>query len=325
MASNNLKYLEDKLKVLEFKLELVLKFTKCNINLNLDTCKSMDEFAFITGLNKEEFEKLNNLLATQINFYKSFRHSTYASPRQYTRFEEDIDVFQALSKEDFEHEIFTIAPKLKDFPKVCERIAYINDIYEMYYDKLASDIRREKNERLDKETKLLNSYKDNKEEVDNLFKEIKALDQELKNNLKQVEKIINFFIENELMKISIFYNGELWEISEDDKKVVINENSYIHNVCKYEKNMILDKINQILQDKKCEYHDLIVHILKSSPTNSKKIEDLQRFYKEMETYNKNEYIDKNELEAFKEKIINHIKISEEILNSYNEYINNIKK
>jgi len=325
MASNNLKNLEEKLKVLEFKLELILKFTKCNINLNLDTCKSIDEFAFITGLNKVEFEKLNELLTTQINFYKSFRHSSYASPRQYTRFEEDIDVFQALSKEEFEEQIFTIAPKLKEYSNVCERIAHINDIYEMYYDKLALDIRREKNERLDKETKLLNSYKDNKEEIDNLFIEMKALDQELKNNLKQVDNILDFFTENELMKISIFYNSELWEISEDDKKVVINEDSYIHNVCKYEKNMILDKINLILQDKKCEYHDLIVHILKSSPTNSKKIDDLRHFYKEMEAYNKNEYIDKNELLVFKEKINNHIKISEEILNSYNEYISNIKK
>lgn len=324
MAPNNLKSLEEKIKVLEFKLELVLKFTKCNINLSLNNCKTMDELAFITGLNKDEYNKINDLLSSQINFFKSFKHSNYVSPRQFPRIEDDIDVFQAFSKEDYENKILETAPVLKEHPMICEKIAQINDIHDLYYGPLAIEIRKEKNERLDKETKLLNSYKDNKNEIDGIFNEFSLLKDELNNNLKQSNDILEFFEKNELAKISIFYNGELWEISEDDKKVVINENSYIHNVCKFENKIILDKIDNILKDKKCEYHDLIVHILKSSPTSSKKIEDLQNFYKEMEIYNKNEYIEKNELFAFKEKIAIHINICEEILSNYQEYINNIK-
>jgi len=323
MASSNIKELENKFKALEFKLELVLKFTKCNINLSFDTCKTLEEFAFIVGLNKEEFENINNLLTSQVNFYKTFKNKSYISPRQYTRIEEDIDVFQALSKEDYENKIFTFAPVLKNIPESCEKIAKIYNIFELYYDKLAIEIRKEKNERLDKETKLLNSYKDNKEEISSIFNDFALLKQELNDNLKQVDNILQFFDKNELMKISIFYNGELWEISEDDKKVVINDDSYINNVCKYENYSILDKFNELLQDKKCEYHDLIVHILKSSPTSSNKIETLQKFYKEMEIYNKNEYIEKNEITSFRDTIITHIAICDDILTSFQEYIKSI--
>ena len=246
------------------------------------------------------------------------------SHRQVTRIEEDADVFQALSKDEYEHEILTIAPRLKGQSDVLEKIAQINGIWEMYYDQLAIDIRRAKNERLDKEAKLLNSYKDNKAIIEQLFSEMELLNQEYKNNIKQADKIISFFKDNELVKISIFYNGELWEISEDDKKVVINDNSYINNICKYEYNDVLDKTAEILKDKKCEYHDLFVHILKSSPTSSKKIEDLQAFYKEMDNYNKNEYIIKEEIIAFRDRIITHKTIVNEILTSYNDYVSSLK-
>jgi hypothetical protein len=322
--SKEFSLLEDKLKVLDFKLELILQFTKCNINLNLDSCKTMEELAFITGLNKDEFTRINELLLTQIHFYKSSKNSSYMSPRQVTRIEEDADVFQALSKEEYENNILTIAPGLKKQSNVLVKIAQINGIWEMYYDQLAIDIRRAKNERLDKEAKLLNSYKDNKAIIEQLFSEMELLNQEYKNNIKQADKIISFFKDNELVKISIFYNGELWEISEDDKKVVINDNSYINNICKYEYSEVLDKTAEILKDKKCEYHDLFVHILKSSPTSSKKIEDLQAFYKEMDNYNKNEYIIKEEIIAFRDRIITHKTIVNEILTSYNEYVSSLK-
>ena len=322
--SKEFSLLEDKLKVLDFKLELILQFTKCNINLNLDSCKTMEELAFITGLNKDEFTRINELLLTQIHFYKSSKNSSYMSPRQVTRIEEDADVFQALSKEEYENNILTIAPGLKKQSNVLVKIAQINGIWEMYYDQLAIDIRRAKNERLDKEAKLLNSYKDNKAAINEWFSNMELLKQEYQNNIDQTDKIITFFNDNELEKISIFYNGELWEISEDDKKVVINDNSYINNICKYEYNDVLDKTTEILKDKKCEYHDLFVHILKSSPTSSKKIEDLQAFYKEMESYNKNEYIIKTEIIAFRDKIITHKAIVDEILTSYNDYVSSLK-
>ncbi len=327
MNVDKVKELEDKLEVLDFKIELLLRHTKTDINLTLESCKTMDDFAYVVGLKRDEFDKINDLLTSQIKFYKSFKgtsNNSYISPRQYTKIDDDINVFMAFSKEEFEENIGKCSPKLSGNSQLCEKIAKINGIHELYYDKLAIDIRKEKNERLDKETKLLNNYKDNKEVIDNLFNELTSFKKELINNLNHVNSIIGFFNENELIRISIFYNGELWDKSEDDKRVVINENSYIHNVCKLENNPILDKFTEIIKDKKLEYHDLFVYLLKSGPTSSSKIEALQTFYKSLKKYNENEYIEKTDMIDLFNHFNANIAIVDEILNTYHDYIKTVK-
>lgn len=322
---DKIKELEDKLAILDFKIELMLKLTKQDLNLTIENCKNIDEFAYVVGLKKDEYEKLNELLASQINFYQSYRHnsSPYFGARQYPKLEDDLNVFLALSKEEYEESIWKIVPKLDGDKETCAKLAKIMGISEMYYDNLAVEIRKAKISRLDKEAKMLHSYLDNKDEIDNIVQDMKLIKQEFTDNIKQVDTIIDFFEQNELMKISIFYNGELWDFSEDDKKVVINENSYIHNVCTADKFLVLDKITNILKDNKCEYHDLFVHLLKSGPNSSKKIEQLQTFYKTMEIYNKNEYIIKTELIDFKQKLQEHLNLIEEIILSFDDYINKI--
>jgi len=323
MTVEIVKMLEERISVLDFKLELVLKLTKNDMNMTLEDCKTMIEFAFVTSLNKDEFVFINRLLTTQINFYQSANQKSYVSSRQYPKLEQDIDVFIALSKDEYESELTKHVPKLSNIKGAFEKLAKINGITEMYYGELATEIRKTKNEKLDKEAKLFNLYNQNKDMVDNLYNDINLMNQELQLNFEKVNSIIKFFQENELVKISDFYNGELWDKSNDDKRVVVNEESYIHNVCKTENKNVLDTVTEILKDKKVEYKDLIIHLLKSSPTNSKKIESLQDFYKLMEDYNKKEYVQLDELISLKDKIQATVIIVDEISNTYQEYVNSL--
>ncbi len=323
MTIENVKKIEERINVLEFKLELVLKLTKNDLDLTLETCKTMTEFAFVMGLQKTEFVAINEILSTQINFFKGYKQNVYISPRQYPKFEEELDVFTALSTEEFENEIWKILSKYEGNKDVCKKIAKINGIYDMYYDQLALDIKNAKHERLDKETKLLVSYQENKEQVDNLFNEVKLMQQILQSNLQKTDSIIDFFDKNSLIKISIFYNGELWDRDNDDKQVVINEDTYIHNVCSTDKREILNQISELLKDKKHEYKDLLVYLLASGPTSSKKIENLQDLYNTMDVYNKNEYVQKDEIIILKQKIETNLKIADEILAAYQDYKSNI--
>lgn len=323
MTLENMEKLEERLSILEFKLELVLQLTNSNIDLSLENCKTMIEFAFVLDLKKDQFNAINELLSTQIKFYQTYKQQSYVSPRQYPKFEQDIDVFSALSKEEYETAIWKCIPKLHNNTQICQKIAKINGIQEMYYDQLATEIKKTKHERLDKETKLKETYKENKKEVANIYNDVNSLQLELKENLKKSDDIIEFFNKNELVKISLFYNGELWDRSNDDKRVVINEDTYIHNVCKTENNGVLDKISQILKDKSNQTRELIIYLLNSGPTSSRKIESLQAFYKELEVYNKKEYVQLDEIISLKEKLQSNLKIVDEILDSYNEYIKSI--
>ncbi len=283
----------------------------------------MVELAFVMNLKKDEFIAINEMLLSQISFYQVLKQNSYSSPRQYSKFEQDLDVFSALSLEEFENKIWKCIPKLEGNKNICEKIAKINGIYEMFYDQLATEIRKTKNERLDKETKLLNSYKQNKVQVDNLYNDVNSLKEEFQSNLKQVESIIEFFNKNDLAKISIFYNGELWDKTDDNKQVVINEDTCIHNVCKTDNREVLEEITKILKDKENEYRELLIYLLKSGPTSSKIVENLQAFYKLMDEYNKNEYVSLDEVITLKEKIENMVKIVSDLLIAYHEYIDNL--
>lgn len=323
MTLESIKKLEERINILDFKLELVLKLTKNDSNLTLEDCKTMFDFAFVMNLQKVEFVAIKDLLSTQINFFKGYKQNVYISPRQYPKFEEDLDVFAALSTEEFENEIWKRVPKYDNNKDICKKIAKINGIYDLYYDQLATDIKKAKHERLDKETKLLYCYKENKELIDNLYNDIKAMNQVLQTNLKKVDSIIEFFDKNSLIKISIFYNGELWDRDNDDKQVVINEDTCIHNVCTTDRREILGQISEILKDKEYEYRDLLIYLLVSGPTSSKKIESLQALYSTIDEYNKNEYVQKDEIISLKEKLETNLKIVDDILSSYHNYTNNL--
>lgn len=323
MTDNMVDILEERVSILEFKLELMLKITKNDFVLTLENCKTMDEFAFVNNLKKSEYEAIIALLSKQISFYQSFNKQPYMSPRQYFKSDLETNILDALSKDEFENEIWSIVPKFKGNQDICKLIAKINGITEMYYDDLALEIKKAQFAKLDKETKLKTSYKENKDEVDNLYNEVDLLKQELKANLIQAGAIIHFFEENDLKKISIFYNGELWDRSNDDKQVVINEDTYIHNVCETKKENVLADISNILLQKEHPFKDLLVFLLKSSNKSSKKIEGLQEFYKLMTAYNKNEHVQIDEVVTLKEKIESNIKVVDEILNGYNEYVSSL--
>ncbi len=318
--TDTLKKLEERISILEFKLELLVKLTKNDLNKSLDECRTMNELAFVMNLKKEEFEAINEKLSSQIKFLESINQKTYLGPRQLPKIEKDVDVFVVFSKEEFEKTVFDCIPKLKGNTQICKKIAKINDIYDLYYDELAKEIKKTKLERLDKEAKLSNLYHEYKEDITKIYDKLNLMHQEFNHNVKNVEEIIHFFHENELIKISLFYNGELWEKGEDDKRVVINEDSYIHHVCQIETREVLDSISEALKDSKCPYKELLIHLLNSGTKSSLKIGKLQTFYKTLDEYNKNEYVSLEDMNHLKEELKKHIPIVEELLKSYQEFI-----
>lgn len=319
-----MKNLEEKMNLLEFKLELLLRLSYKEFPTSFEECKSLYELAFTLNLSKEQFANIETILASQIDFYKSIRQKSYLGPRQLPKIDDDVDVFLALSKEEFENVIWDNIPNLNHNETICIKIAKLSGIYEIYYEELAQEIKGIKFERLDKENKLLNIYNEYQKYLKNNYQDLYVLKEEFHFNIMRVNEIINFFDQNELQKISIFYNGELWEKAEDDKHVVINEESYIQNVCKIEKNQILDEISELLKGK-CPYKELLIYLLKSGTKSSMKIDQLKTFYQNLEVYNKNEYVDLVEMKKLHEELEKHLKKVDELLTNYEEYLESIKQ
>jgi len=319
MSEELYKKMEERISSLEFKQELLLKILKKYTNNGVATdVKTMEEFAYINHLSKEGYDQLNQSLVKQIEVFQVYKQQPYLFPRQ--QFSDlNLIVLEAFSKDEYEQLVWSCMPHLKGNQKVCETVAKINGIYDLYYDMLASEIQKFKHAKMDKEKKLRLLYTTHKEEVDNLYHEIELVNNEFQLNIEKINQIISFFEEKGLRQISLFYNGELWDKNDDEKQVVINNESYIHNVCVTTKHGIIRRIDDIINSKTIEYKDLIVSLMKSSV--AKKMADLNTLYKTMNEANTSKQVIFTELITLKEKIQSQMPIVNDLITTYKEYIN----